>query len=118
MAEPDQTALDSKKILAGLLERIIFNDKDFIRIKTALASFSSGTIPSRDVKEVILQCRERMLRELLGILPMYAHHSAGTPHTPVPPEMLDDLSEKNAFLTELGTRVAAIAQKLSLREAD
>ena len=66
---------NSKKILYGLLEKIIFNEKDFSGLKEAINQFSLGQMESKILRKKIINSRIRILEELLDIIPFYMNQA-------------------------------------------
>ncbi len=60
-----------KKLLYGLLEKIIFNEKDFEVLKKAINDITLGKIEPKELKERIIKSRIRILEELIEIFPFY-----------------------------------------------
>ena len=61
----------SKKLLHGLLEKIIFNEKDFETLKQAINDMTSGRIEPKELREKIIYSRMRILEEIIEIFPFY-----------------------------------------------
>ena len=107
-----------KKVLYGLLEKIIFNEKDFNILKKAINDISSGNIEPKELREKIIHSRIRILEELIEIFPFYLdqisnkyslnsfiNEDKGTNNSNL-------IDEKDKFLMQTAKRLNIIYQKL------
>ena len=108
----------NEKLLSDLLEKIIFNENDLNEFKTAIINVSTGKIHPKLLKEKIISSRLRILEELLDLFPFYIKHInkkqsiKNFVETDQNPNVIKELREKNEFLTEIGSRLDIIYEKL------
>ena len=112
----------NEKLLSDLLEKIIFNEKDFEDFKSAIFNVSTGKNNARLLKEKIISSRARILEELKDLFPFYINqinkkqsienfvidgNSSGC---------IEELKVKDDFLTEIGSRIDGILKKIKGKE--
>ena len=106
------------KVLNDLLEKILFNEKDFKDFKSAILAISLGKNDSNLLKEIIISSRVRILEELKDLFPFYMNQInkkqsiKNFVETDQNPNVIKELREKNEFLTEIGSRLDIIYEKL------
>ena len=64
-----------EKFLSNSLEKIIFNENDFNKLKQTINDLTLGLIESKKLKEIIINSRYRLLEELLEFFPFYLKHN-------------------------------------------
>ncbi|MFX0178496.1 MAG: hypothetical protein ACFE85_19965 [Candidatus Hodarchaeota archaeon] len=62
--------------LYGLLEKIIFNEDEFMILKATINEVSTGKKSPKTLREQIVQDRIRILEDLLQFFPFYEKYSA------------------------------------------
>ncbi len=106
------------KLLSDLLERIIFNEKDFSDFKSAIFNISTGNSDPRLLKEKIINSRVRILEELKDLFPFYINQINKQQSLDIfindnnNSGLIEELREKDEFLTEIGNRINKITKKL------
>jgi len=107
-----------KKILYGLLEKIIFNENDFDLLKKSIKELSIGKIEPKNLKKTIIQSRIKILDELLDIFPFYIEqmNKKQTIDEYIKKNQNSDLfkeiKEKDEFLSEIALKIQTIFTKL------
>jgi len=108
------------KFLSNSLEKIIFDENDFNKLKQTINDLSLGLIEPKKLKEVIINSRFRLLEELLEFFPFYLKHD-NIQHSveeftkeseSSDPRLNEELKEKDELLQELGNRIDNIFNKL------
>jgi hypothetical protein len=112
--------LTHEKFLSNSLEKIIFDENDFNKLKQTINDLTLGLIEPKKLKEIIINSRFRLLEELLEFFPFYLKHD-NFQHSveeyakeSVNPDsrLIEELKEKDEFLQELGNRINNIFNKL------
>ena len=112
------SAKSNGKLLSDLLERIIFNEKDFDDLKSAIVNVCTGKNDPRLLKEKVIACRVRILEELKDLFPFYINQVMKKQSIKRFAEnesetyLIEDLNEKNEFFVEIGDRIEKIFKKL------
>ena len=112
--------LTQEKFLSNSLEKIIFDENDFNKLKQTINDLTLGLIEPKTLKEIIINTRFRLLEVLLEFFPFYLKHDSfqhsvkeytNESETPDPP-LIEELKEKDELLQELGNRIDKIFNKL------
>jgi len=115
--------LRHKKFLSNSLEKIVFNENDFNKLKQTINDLTLGLIEPKILKEIIINSRFRLLEELLEFFPFYLKRDSFqnsveefTKDSENPdPRLIEELKEKDEFLQELGNRIDNIFNKLKYK---
>ena len=106
------------KLLSDLLEKIVFNENDLNDFQAAITNVSSGNYPPRLLKEKIITSRIRILEELKDLFPFYMNQIVKKQsieefvENVQNSELIEDLKEKNEFLTDIAIIINNIYEKL------
>jgi len=118
----DLSLKSNDKLLSDLLERILFNEKDFDDFKSVIFNVSIGKNDPRLLKEKIISSRVRILEELKDLFPFYMNqiikkqsiekfvnegNNSG---------LIEELRDKDDFLTKIGSRIDVIFKKIKEKE--
>ncbi len=109
------TSIDpGEKILSENLEKIVFQEPDFNKIKETLGELLLGTIEPKEFKGLIVDLRWKLINELLAFFPFYnelckTNKDLGKLTSP---NMLPEIKERDELLTEVATRLNNIYTKL------
>jgi hypothetical protein len=107
-----------KKILYGLLEKIIFNENDFSELKKSISNVSLGKLEPKILRKKIIDSRLRILEELIDIFPFYLeqiNNKLSLDRFTLEgnqSEITDIDNDKDEFLTQIAQRLENIYQKL------
>ena len=122
MRREDLSLKSNDKLLSDLLERILFNEKDFDDFKSVIFNVSIGKNDPRLLKEKIISSRVRILEELKDLFPFYMNqiikkqsiekfvnegNNSG---------LIEELRDKDDFLTKIGSRIDVIFKKIKEKE--
>ena len=110
-----------KKVLYGLLEKIIFNEKDFTILKRAINEIASGKLEPKELRQKIIHSRIRILEELIEIFPFYLEQINNkfnlqkfvTGNANV--NNSNEMDEKDKFLVQTAKRLDNLYQKLKIK---
>jgi len=106
------------RLLLDLLENIIFNENDFNEFKSTIINVSTGIDHPRLLKEKIINSRLRILEDLLDLFPFYINQISKKKsikefiEIEKNPQLIKELQEKTELLTEIGSRIDKIYEKL------
>ncbi|MHA1294441.1 MAG: hypothetical protein ACTSQJ_17500 [Promethearchaeota archaeon] len=109
---------NSKKILYGLLERIIFNEKDFSTLKEIINEVIIGKKEPKKLKKAIIHSRIKILKELLEIFPFYIEQMnkknsvENFTFNNEKSKIMKELREKNDLLINISQRIERIYNSL------
>ena len=117
--------ISNKKILSESLETIIFEEKDFDELKRTINDLSLGKIEPKELKEIIINSRLRMLEELVQFFPFFVKQEltrqslekfSECPHNPDNPDLalIERLAEREELLVEVGQRIDGIFKQLKV----
>ena len=111
--------------LSGLLERIIFDEADFDKIKGCIRRTLKGEADPEELKKTIIASYIRILQELTKVFPFYYEQmntrydiddfANNKPNATLNTTEIE-LLEKDFLLEEVGKRVQAIFLKLQSKE--
>ena len=107
-----------KKILYGLLEKIIFNENDFDLLKKSIKQLSIGKIEPKKLKQTIIQSRIKILDELLDIFPFYIEQMNKKQsmneyiEDNKNSDLIQEIKEKNELLSGIALKVHTIFTKI------
>ena len=62
------TEIHDLRHIEQLLEKIIFNENELERLKIAIKNSTEGKTSARELKQLILQCRGRMLEDIAAFI--------------------------------------------------
>jgi hypothetical protein len=117
--------ISTKQILSESLESIIFEEKDFDELKRTINDLSLGKIEPKELKEIIINSRLRMLEELLQFFPFLVKQEltrqslekfSEYPYNPDNPDLalIEQLAEREELLIEVGQRIDGIFKQLKV----
>ncbi len=108
------------KYYETLVEKIIFNEDELETLKIAIKNFTEGKTNAKELKELLLQCRGRMVEDISELTFMIAQRSQAEIPTPqsasptkVESQLRKEIQEKNELLETVARRVGKLVSKLS-----
>jgi hypothetical protein len=99
-------------LLRELLEKILFNEKELIKLKESITQLVSGTLSSKEFKEKIIHLRTMLLEDLIKFYPYYLSQSSDKRDQTENPYQ-QQLSERNSLLDTIGSRLQKLYEKLN-----
>ena len=110
-----------------LVEKIIFNKGELEQLKIAIKNFSLGKINSKELKQLLLQCRGRMVEEVTDFVLFNQGRSKKSQaeknqeQQPISPTKVEsqlrkEIEEKNELLEIVAKRVNRLVSKLRSEE--
>ena len=110
-----------------IVEKIIFNKSELEQLKIAIKNFSLGKINSKELKQLLLQCRGRMVDEVtdfvLFIPGRFKNRQVEKNQeqqlissTKVEFQLRREIEEKNELLETVAERVNRLVSKLGNKE--
>lgn len=102
--------------LRELLEKILFDENELIKLKNGIGQLVSGDLSSREFKERIIQLRTSLLEELMKFYPYYLNQCIQ--ENPFSKDQNKDtykqqLKERDSLLERIGIRLQKLYEKLS-----
>ncbi|MFX1323991.1 MAG: hypothetical protein ACFE8N_03475 [Promethearchaeota archaeon] len=107
-----------QKVLADMVEKILFNETDLQILKTLINEVSSGRTDPKQLKVTILNSRANMLQRITSIFPFYTKRIEDAKEIEqfsgngTNAKLKKELDEKNALLQLLGEKIGMIERKL------
>lgn len=108
-----------------IVERIIFNENELETLKVAIKNFTEGKISPKDLKQLLLQCRGRMMEDISHFTFYFAEkriqnllqteinkEQLNTP-TKIVSQLREEIKEKNELLESVANRVNQLVSKLN-----
>lgn len=116
-----------KDQIEQIVEKIIFNKSELEQLKIAIKNFSLGKINSKELKQLLLQCRGRMVDEVtdfvLFIPGRFKNRQVEKNQeqqlissTKVEFQLRKEIEEKNELLETVAERVNRLVSKLGNKE--
>jgi len=116
-----------KDQIEQIVEKIIFNKSELDQLKIAIKNFSLGKINSKELKQLLLQCRGRMVDEVtdfvLFIPGRFKNRQVEKNQeqqlissTKVESQLRKEIEEKNELLETVAERVNRLVSKLGNKE--
>jgi len=109
--------------LYGLLEKIIFNETEFAILKESIINLSSGKITSKDLREIILKNRIRILEDIVDFFPFYVNHFSDknlfdnrNKKIKENKELEENIKEREEFLELVGKKINNILRNIKRKE--
>ena len=104
-------------VLAGALEKILFNESELNEIKEAIQGLATGKINTSQFKKILILSKRKALEETLDLFPFYSKKKEANKRLSNFTGIKDkdkenELKEKNEFLTEIASRIATIRENL------
>jgi hypothetical protein len=108
-----------------VVEKIIFNDDELEELKIAIKNFTEGKTSGKELKQLLLQCRGRMVEEITDFGFFFAKKRTANlmqtlrhtqqPSSPIKVEdqLRNELIEKSELLEMVAERVNQIVSKLN-----
>jgi len=118
------------KDLKQVIEKIVFDEGELDQLKIAIRNFNEGTITPKQLKRNLLNCRGRMVEEVLDFLSLYFAKTqtkvdsnfTGSNQTKLAnDELRGRIAERNALLETVAKRINSLilkTKKESPAEAD
>lgn len=108
--------------LYSLIEKIVFNETEFLTLKEAILRLAEGKSSSKEVRELIIKNRIRILEDIVEFFPFYMKHlfkdnSVNTEEMGGDNnELVSRLKERDNLLELVGRRVNEIISKIKVEE--
>ena len=110
-----------------IVEKIIFNKSELDQLKIAIKNFSLGKINSKELKQLLLQCRGRMVEEVTDFVLFIpgrfknrqvekSQEEKLNSSTKVESQLRKEIEEKNELLETVAERVNRLVSKLGSKE--
>jgi len=110
-----------------IVEKIIFNKSELEQLKIAIKNFSLGKINSKELKQLLLQCRGRMVEEVTDFVLFIPgrfkkkqveknQEQQLISSTNVESQLRKEIEEKNELLETVAERVNRLVSKLGSKE--
>jgi len=119
MRREDLSLKSNDKLLSDLLERILFNEKDFDDFKSVIFNMSIGKNDPRLLKEKVISSRVRILEELKDLIPFYIKQIYKKlsiekfTDNEQESDLVAKLEDRNRLLTEIGNRIDILHVKMN-----
>ena len=109
--------MTNKKILVATLEGMLLNEKDFILLGDAIENLAFKRIGTQELKKLIVDLRLKTIEEiknffLFNLKKKQPTRVLGDSREHPDMALIEELSEKNELLEQLGQRVDNIYNKL------
>ena len=108
--------MNDNNFLKELLEKILFNENDLIKLKVSINQLISGTLSSREFKQKIIHFRTSLLEELMRFYPYYLNqYSEKVPFSNDQSKNTyqQQLEHRDSLLEMIGIRLQNLYEKLS-----
>jgi hypothetical protein len=108
-----------------IVEKIIFDENELERLKIAIKNSTEGKTSARELKQLILQCRGRMLEDIAAFIffikkaqikhKVNLENNRNQPilSTDVESQLREEISEKNELLEIVAQRINRLVYKLN-----
>ena len=116
-----QTSKDFEQVV----EKIVFDEEELGQLKNVIKNFSEGNIEAKQLKQRLLECRNRMVKDISHFLSFCIDRIRNEDHTiddkkpaienqfnQADIQLRNDLAEKNEFLDIVAHRVQQIVSNL------
>lgn len=119
------TEIHDLRHIEQLLEKIIFNENELERLKIAIKNSSEGKTSARALKQLILQCRGRILEDITAFIffikkaqiknKLNSENNQNQPDLSIAVEsqLREEISEKNELLETVAQRVNQLVYNLN-----
>jgi len=119
------TEIHDLRHIEQLLEKIIFNENELERLKIAIKNSTEGKTSARELKQLILQCRGRILEDITAFIffikkaqiknKVNLENNRNQPilSTNVESQLREEINEKNELLETVAQRVNSLVYKLN-----
>jgi hypothetical protein len=119
------TEIHDLRHIEQLLEKIIFNENELERLKIAIKNSTEGKTSARELKQLILQCRGRILEDITAFIffikkaqnknkvNLENNHNQPILSTDVESQLREKICEKNELLETVAQRVNSLVNKLN-----
>lgn len=117
------TEIHDLRHIEQLLEKIIFNENELERLKIAIKNSTEGKTSARELKQLILQCRGRMLEDIAAFIffikkaqiknKINSENNRNQPilSPDVESQLREEISEKNELLETVAQRINRLVCK-------
>ena len=108
-----------------VVEKIIFNDDELEELKIAIKNFTEGKTSGKELKQLLLQCRGRMVEEITDFGFFFAEkrtkklvqalRNTQQPYSPnkVEFQLREEIKQKNELLELVARRVNNLVSKIN-----
>jgi len=119
------TEIHDLRHIEQLLEKIIFNENELERLKIAIKNSTEGKTSARELKQLILQCRGRILEDITAFIffikkaqiknkvNLENNHNQSILSTDVESQLREEICEKNELLETVAQRINRLVYKLN-----
>ena len=119
------TEIHDLRHIEQLLEKIIFNENELERLKIAIKNSTERKTSARELKQLILQCRGRILEDITAFIffikkaqiknkvNLENNHNQPILSTDVESQLREEICEKNELLETVAQRVNSLVNKLN-----
>ena len=109
--------VDQKKLLLEMIEQIILDENELETLKLLINDLNAGKIDSKHLKIAIIKSRASALKRIFDIFPFYHKRIVNQQEidkftSEISPGLIQELTEKNSFLEEIGIRIDKIVHSL------
>ena len=110
--------MEDLSFLRELLERILFDEKELIKLKDGIVKLTTGNLSSKELKEQIIQFRSALLEELVSFFPYYLkqYTKANTISQYQNPDKHRQLEERDVLLEKIGIHLQKLYEKLNSKK--
>jgi len=117
------TEIHDLRHIEQLLEKIIFDENELERLKIAIKNSTEGKTSARELKQLILQCRGRILEDIAAFIFFFKKaqiknkiNSENNRNQPilspdVESQLREEISEKNELLETVAQRINRLVCK-------
>ena len=117
------TEIHDLRHIEQLLEKIIFNENELERLKIAIKNSTEGKTSARELKQLILQCRVRILEDIAAFIffikkaqikdKVNSENNRNQPilSIDVESQLREEISEKNELLETVAQRINRLVYK-------
>jgi len=111
------------KHIEELIEKIIFDENELERLKIAIKNSTEGKTSARELKQLMLQCRGRILEDIAAFIffikkaqiknkvNLENNHNQPILSTDVESQLREEISEKNELLEIVAQRINRLVYK-------
>ena len=109
--------IDQRNLLLGMIEQILLNEDELGSLKLLINDLSAGKVNSKQLKIAIIKSRANALKRIIDIFPFFHKRIVNQQEidkftSEISPGLIQELTEKNSFLEEIGIRIDKIVHSL------
>ena len=107
---------------AQIVEKIVFDENELEKLKIAIKNFTQGKTGAKELKQLLLECRGRMVKDVTDYIFFIAKKlttEKDKEQAPIPSpskkesELREEIKQKNEFLELVAKRVNNLVSKIN-----